>query len=464
MKQLLLITIAFVHFLHPLHGQYDKIFDFERAVTGGYPYDAVISDGTYLYGTTHLGGVSDAGTIFKIKPDGSGFAKILDFNDATTGSIPNGSFYYDGAYLYGTAQYGGASNKGTLFKIKPDGSDFVKLFDFSGLDGWNPSGSLVSDGVFLYGVTKMGGTHGDGTLFRIKPDGSGFSTLLHFFAAGSGFSPNGPLATDGVYLYGMTRSGGITYSTFNGGDGTLFKIKTDGTGYVKLLDFTGVNGSFASGALISDGTFLYGMTRQGGIFGEGNIFKIRPDGTGFTNLLNFDGPLNGAVPEGSLISDGTFLYGMTWGGGASNLGTLFKIKPDGSAFEKLWEFTNATEGRNPYGTLFSDGAFLYGMTYSGGINNHGAMFKFGYTPNVGTTEHLENEPVEISPNPANDHLYIKAPPKSTLEILDINGRILETIRPVAEMTALSTSALNSGMYIIRVNCDGRMVVKQWIKP
>lgn len=461
MKQLLLF--AFLHSLHPLPAQYNKIFDFERAVTGGYPYDAVVSDGAYLYGTTHLGGISDGGTIFKIKPDGSDFAKILNFNDATTGSLPNGSFYYDGVYLYGTAQSGGASNKGTLFKIKPDGSDFVKLLDFSGLNGWNPSGSLVSDGVFLYGVTKMGGTQGDGTLFRIKPDGSEFSTLLHFNATSSGFSPNGPLVTDGVYLYGMTMSGGITHTTFNGGDGTIFKIKTDGTGYVKILDFTGVNGSFASGSLISDGTFLYGMTRQGGMFSQGNLFKIHPDGSGFTNLLNFDGPLNGAVPEGSLISDGTFLYGMTWGGGTGNLGTLFKIKPDGSAFEKLWEFTNATEGRNPYGTLFSDGAFLYGMTYSGGAKNHGVIFKFNHTPAVGTTEHHDHEPVEIFPNPANDHLHIKAPPNSTLEILDINGQILEKICPDAEMTTASTSDLSSGVYFIRVKSDEGIVVKKWIK-
>ena len=85
--------------------------------------------------------------------------------------------------------------------------------------------------------------------------------------------------------------------------------------YSKLLDFTGTNGSNAHGALISDGAFLYGMTLTGGGGTNGVIFRINMNGTGDTIIRNFGGDANGGNPYGSLISDGTFLYGMTCFGG-----------------------------------------------------------------------------------------------------------------------------------------------------
>jgi uncharacterized repeat protein (TIGR03803 family) len=107
--------------------------------------------------------------------------------------------------------------------------------------------------------------------------------------------------------------------------GVLFKIKPDGTGYSKLLDFAGIaNGSKPLGSLISDGTFLYGMTRHGGTNSSGTIFKIKPDGTGYVKLLDFAGASNGQWPGGTLISDGTYLYGMTLYGGTSGAGVIFK--------------------------------------------------------------------------------------------------------------------------------------------
>src|SRR3990172_3659933 len=100
--------------------------------------------------------------------------------------------------------------------------------------------------------------------------------------------------------------------------------------YSKLLDFDGTNGNEPYGSLISDGTFLYGVTQGGGTSGMGTIFKIKPDGTGFSNLYNFAGAANGSYPKGSLISDGTFFYGMTSRGGTNDSGTIFKIMPDGT--------------------------------------------------------------------------------------------------------------------------------------
>jgi len=139
-----------------------------------------------------------------------------------------------------------------------------------------------------------------------------YTILLNFAGTTNGESPRGDLISDGTFFYGMTYEGGTNDI------GTIFKIMHDGTGYAKLLDFaSATTGRYPSGSLISDGTFLYGMTKWGGSNGNGNIFKIMPDGTGFIQLFEFALNVNGGYPLGSLISDGTFLYGMTQNGGTN---------------------------------------------------------------------------------------------------------------------------------------------------
>jgi uncharacterized repeat protein (TIGR03803 family) len=164
----------------------------------------------------------------------------------------------------------------------------------------------------------------------------------------------------------MTSGGG------NHGVGVIFKINTNGTGFTKLYDFDISNGENPHrGSLISDGTYLYGMTRQGG-FSPGTIFKIKKDGTSYTKLFGFN-TNNGEYPTTSLISDGTYLYGTTYSGGAFNGGNIFKIKTDGTSFTSLLNF-DGINGACPDGTLITDGNYLYGTTNSGGTN-YGTAFK-----------------------------------------------------------------------------------------
>ena len=230
-------------------------------------------------------------------------------------------------------------------------AQYTKLYDFDGpTNGSNPLGSVVSDGTFLYGMTQTGGTGNQGTIFKIMPDGTGYVKLLDFVGTSNGGVPTGSLFYDGTFLYGVTRLGGA--NDF----GTIFKIMPDGTGYVKLLDFDGAaNGKNPYASLISDGTFLYGMTNKGGANDFGTIYKIMPDGTGYVKLLDFDDLVNGSEPTGSLFYDGTFLYGMTSQGGVYDYGTIFKIMPDGTGYLKLFNFGGTTTGSYPYGNFILTG-------------------------------------------------------------------------------------------------------------
>jgi hypothetical protein len=88
-----------------------------------------------------------------------------------------------------------------------------------------------------------------------------------------------------------------------------------------LLSFNGPLGQFP-GSLILNGSTLYGITEGGGDYGDGNIFSIHTDGTGFQNLLSFNGT-NDKSPEGGLTLSGSTLYGMTSVGGAYGYGGRF---------------------------------------------------------------------------------------------------------------------------------------------
>src|ERR1041385_5302011 len=77
----------------------------------------------------------------------------------------------------------------------------TNLYSFGGgMDGGDPQADLALIGNRLYGTTDAGGESGQGTIFAINTDGSGFTTL-HRFAGSDGGTPNRVVAL-GNMLYG----------------------------------------------------------------------------------------------------------------------------------------------------------------------------------------------------------------------------------------------------------------------
>jgi uncharacterized repeat protein (TIGR03803 family) len=186
----------------------------------------------------------------------------------------------------------------------------------------------------------------------------------------SGATPQAPLTIDAdSWLYGTATGGGSNTV------GVVFKIRPDGTGYTVIHSFTGPEGQSPQGGLLigSDG-ILYGTSYGGGSNNLGVVFKLNRDGTGFSVLHHFGG-FDGASPQGALLqaSEG-WLYGNTPAGGSNSMGTIFKLPANGSGFSVVHHFSGP-DGQTPCGKLLQglDGA-LYGTTYWGGISNLGTIF------------------------------------------------------------------------------------------
>jgi uncharacterized repeat protein (TIGR03803 family) len=216
--------------------------------------------------------------------------------------------------------------------------------------------------------------------------GQTFTTLHHLSFNNDGAYPQAGLVLSGNTLYGTAGSGG------SWGAGTVFAIRTDGTGFTNLYNFnaggrnssdyyTNTSGAYPWSGLILSGNGLFGMTREGGSSGIGTIFKVNTDGTGFTNLhifttSTYSEPLtnsDGAYPRYSLILSGNTLYGTAVSGGNSGSGTVFALNTDGTGFTILHSFTGR-DGSRPAGELILSGTMLYGTACQGGTWGNGVVF------------------------------------------------------------------------------------------
>jgi uncharacterized repeat protein (TIGR03803 family) len=304
------------------------------------------------------------------------FTRLHSFQH-TDGQQPVGGLVQgtDGS-LYGTTFDGVANGPyGTVFKIALNGT-LTNLYSFCSLsgctDGSAPFAALVqaTNGDF-YGTTYVGGANTQGTVFKITP--SGTLTTLYSFCSQSGCTDGGGpsaalvQATNGN-LYGATYTEGA------GHFGTIFEITPGGT-LTTLHSFAGhpTDGAGPQSALIQaiDGN-LYGTTTGGGTHNLGTIFKMTPDGT-FTTLHNFD-KADGVDPSGLVQATNGNFYGTTGGGGANNQGTVFEVTASGT-LTTLYNFcphTSCADGAFPTGALVqaTDGNF-YGTTMEGGIADAG---------------------------------------------------------------------------------------------
>jgi uncharacterized repeat protein (TIGR03803 family) len=430
------------------------VFDSE---TGGLNPDAtLITDGTYLYGTTSAGPYNDLGagygTIFRLMPDGSSFETLYEFQGEPDGRVPICGFYYDGTWLYGTTEDGGEFSAGTVYKLKPDGSEYQIIYNFQGqYEGLWPHAGVISDGTYLYGMTNRGGDNSDGLIYRLLPDGTGYETLHEFSEVESGKYPEGELLYDGTWLYGLTQIGGVN------NNGVMFRIMPDGSSFEKLLDFElNTSGEYCMASFLLMDGWLYAMNQSGGENGQGLLFKVQPDGSNFTVLLNFNLLVTGRAGTSTPITDGTYLYCMTNHGGQYDDGVIFRIKPDGTEFLMMFEFQDYVTGQNPTAGLLMIDNFLYGATNIGGENGDGVVFKFQYQPpaDIEQSEDLSN--LQIYPNPANEVLTLNWKNNTTNEqvnisITDVNGKIVwRSSRSSFNQTKIDTSQLVEGVYSMSI--------------
>jgi uncharacterized repeat protein (TIGR03803 family) len=431
------------------------LYEFTGGSDGQLPLSPLyVNKSGKIFGTTSLGGTSNAGTIFELSESTTGTwseTQMFVF-PSTDGNYASSGLLADGAgNFYGTTSQGGVNQCnnggfigcGTVFKMSKNSEgqwQEAVIYNFTGAngDGNGPSGELVVDSLGnLYGVTFSGGTAGEGTVYELSPNSSGgwTETVLYSFSpAGSkndGFNPVGGLLLDSSgNLYGVTEFGGGSY---NGGTAYMLIPSENGVWKETIIFSFGyhIAGEYPLAGLTIDAKGnLYGTLSQSGS-GDGLVFELSPVAVGTwtqttLHLFTGFGHSDGAYPAASLIFDSAGnLYGTTVGGGTTNCncGTAFELSPTSRGPWKetlLHSFSNTNDAYYPEGGLSFDAiGDLYGAANSEtGVNAVcGAVFEL--TPNSGGSW-TESVPYTFTGFPS-DGCY----PSGNL-ILDSAGNIFGT--------------------------------------
>ena len=359
---------------------------------GAYPYSGLVLAGNTLYGTAVAeGGGND--TVFAVNIDGTGFTNLHRFGGSNRALLYSGLFL-SGNTLYGVAAQGGSSSNGAVFAVNTDGTGFTNLYSFT--NDWSsgvgfPYAGLILSGNTLYGTAAAGGVFAvdtDGTGFRsLHSFTAGNYDSAGYYTNSDGDYSYAVLLLSGDTLYGTAYEGG------GSGGGTVFAMNTNGTGFTIVHNFsrestnssgvyTHSDGGFPHAGLILLGNTLYGTAADGGSSGNGTVFAVNINGTGFRTLHSFTGS-DGDGPWAALISSGNTLFGTTVFGGSSGYGTVFTINTDGTGFTNLFSFNGPGGGIFPYAGLVLSGNTLYG-TASDYLSdpNLGTVFSLSFRPQL----------------------------------------------------------------------------------
>jgi uncharacterized repeat protein (TIGR03803 family) len=337
-----------------------------------------------------LGSVSSTGAVLSVvsvTAPGVTLASLYSFPGDIFGPHSGLTQAKDGNF-YGTTVGGGNYGAGTVFRFTTNGVQTLHSFGATLTDAASPYAGLVQgkDGN-LYGTTAAGGRYGDGTVFRITTNGAGVFPLLVSFHGDNGASPVAGLVqgSDGNF-YGTTQNGGAygNGTAFNSGYGTVFTMTPAGL-LTTLVSFNYANGAYPSGVLVqgTDGNF-YGTTPNGGTNGGGTVFKMTTSGN-LSTLYSFGGGNDGSFPGAGLVqvTDGSF-YGTTFYGGARGFGTVFRITSSG-VLTTLYSFNGGNDGGYPSGGLVqSTDGNLYGTTQTGATYGGGTVFRIAPNGSLAT--------------------------------------------------------------------------------
>jgi hypothetical protein len=205
-------------------------------------------------------------------------------------------------------------------------------------------------------------------LYKWQPNGSGFTILKRLPVAGSEVPFSGHLALSGSTLFGARSTSG----RFGGDLMTVFRIRTDGSGYSVLKDDIPIPPSVVPPGIVLSGDTLYGWG-----------FKINTDGAGYTELSGFPFRDPDTGPESSLdiLVSNNHIFGTTAGDGHA---TLFRLNTDGTGFAVIAHMGDTAlptlAGTHVPLRLVPSGDSLFFSAPYGGEGGAGAIYRMDLAP------------------------------------------------------------------------------------
>jgi len=301
----------------------------------------------------------EGGLVFSLTPAGH-FTALYKFNpkkSSVTGNNPDQIVEGPDGMLYGETAIGGASNEGTLFRLKKNGTGFQVLHSFCSdncSDGYDPESLVAGNDGNVYGTTLYGGQGNCecGTIFRINA-ATGKYKVVQVTENHTSSMVTGP---DGTF-YGFTdgTNGGILFhyiEATNSYQETQLQFPSNLVGSGAILPSLGANQNLYG---------IYEDFQEGGGIG---LFEVQLDGSNLQAFSPFPSfPDNALTSPLALGSDGNFW--ITVFGGVDEI--LNISATDGSIIQTLTPFSQkASVGDCPVDLMSAKDGKLWGLTECGG--------------------------------------------------------------------------------------------------
>ncbi len=210
----------------------------------------------------------------------------------------------------------------------------------------------------IYGVSDADGKFKHGTLFKLKTDGTGFVALHDFYGGDDdGQSPTSLVLLPDGSLFGMAEKG----FHYDPKTQQFTLVNVDAKDHVNML----------AGAAPDGTTIGFG---GGSILDKANVVSMAPDGSNYASFVNsqFGKPL---LMYSQIVAgkDGTFFaIGMV-----QNKAALVKFKSLKDTPTLVHKFAALpTDGNRPEANLTMDSkGNLYGSTAAGGMSQNGVIYR-----------------------------------------------------------------------------------------
>jgi uncharacterized repeat protein (TIGR03803 family) len=227
-----------------------------------------------LYGTTLLGGIGTqaqcygqgCGTVWELSPsaDGHWKEKMYSFLGLTYGMDPKGLAMDSAGNLYGTTQYGGFLQRGTVYKLTPTSKGFIGgvIFRLTNDFGNSPVGPVALDprGNIFFSGGSGSGAH----VVEVSPSANGWTGQVVATFPANTITTNG-LTTDAHgNIYGTTLDTVYELQTVNGTTGivTLATMDGDNAGSRPNLPVFDPNGNLFGSNAVGTGTDVNGTVYE----------------------------------------------------------------------------------------------------------------------------------------------------------------------------------------------------------
>ena len=289
------------------------------------------------------------------------------------------------------------------------------------------------------------------------------SYTTYTFTSDCGGSGPGPVITDPTVATtaatGLTQTGATLNGTITNPDNVTitakgFEWKATAGGTYAPVTVTGNNLTYNLTSLTANTSYTYKA------FITFNGTTVYGDEVSFTTLEEVVEPCD--VPTGLTV--GTITHesiAISWDANAGVSSWNVQYRPQGGTLSSATATTNSytITGLTPETTY----EIQVQAVCSNGQTSDWTAAVTG-TTTTGIENHLANS-IVLFPNPAKEYINVQCTMYNVqlVEVIDVYGKLINTVNVIDNPTRINVSNLASGMYFVRVTMEEGVVTKSFVK-